>query len=205
MHYSRKILYYWTKDGCIHPLLCILAFATLLVDAFCEDFTDGVCKQRRDQTLVCLDGKIKRLSQSHQIACLGGYLVFSVPGFLLPSIPTKWKFNLSSNSSSDGKLTTPISPLWCLWWSSSHIVRGFSPHGLYPLGFPSTWNSSVPFPPQQPLSYETVEIVITHLGNCFERLHILWFFSQLATAKRTVNWINKYLSKNLLFTVQALW
>ena len=25
-------------------------------------FTDGVCKQRQDQTLVCLIGKIKRLS-----------------------------------------------------------------------------------------------------------------------------------------------
>lgn len=205
MHYSRKILYYWTKDGCIHPLLCILVFATLLVDAVCEDFTDAVCKQRWDQTLVCLDGKITSLSLSHQIVCLGSYLAFSVPGFLLPSIPTKWKFNLGLNSSSDGKLITPISPLWCLWWSSSHIGQGLSPHGLYPLDFPSTWNSSVPFPPQQPLNYAKMEIVITHLGNFFERWHILWFFSQLAIAKRTVNWINKYLLKNLLFIVQALW
>ena len=41
MHYSRKILYYWTKDGGIHPLLGILVFGALLVDTFCEDFTDG--------------------------------------------------------------------------------------------------------------------------------------------------------------------
>ena len=39
---------------------------------------------------------------------------------------------------------------------------------LYPLDFPSTSNSSVPFPPHQPLSYAKMEIVITHLGNFFD-------------------------------------
>lgn len=38
MHYSRKILYYWTKNGYIQHLLLIPVFATLLLDVFCEDF-----------------------------------------------------------------------------------------------------------------------------------------------------------------------
>lgn len=59
----------------------------------------AVCKQRRDQMLVCLDGKNKKLLQSHQCSCLGSHLVYPGPG-LLVLIPTKQKFSLGLNLSS---------------------------------------------------------------------------------------------------------
>lgn len=66
----------------------------------------GFVDKGGDQTLMCVDGKIKRFSESHQIAHVGGHPVYPVLRFL--SIPTKWKLSLSLNSSGDGKLTTPI-------------------------------------------------------------------------------------------------
>ena len=52
----------------------------------------------------------------------------------------------------------------------------------------------------------TTALKLCENGDCHNPpWQFLWFFSQLAIAKRTVNWINKYLSKNLLFTVQARW
>ena len=99
------------------------------------------------------------------------------------------------------------------WWGTHYpnftTVVFVTKFISYWAGTLSPWAlpTGLPFYMKQfcPLS-ATTALKLCENGDCHNPpWQFLWFFSQLAIAKRTVNWINKYLSKNLLFTVQARW
>lgn len=141
MYYSRQTLYYWTKDGCIHPSLCILVYMALLVHALCEDFTDEVCKPRQrsnTNVLRCQDYEIIIKSQN---SCL----VYPVLDFLLP-VPTTWMFNLGMDTSSPGLFQETHYHLFyrCRVWESSSLTR-WCPGSSTSLDFSFNTDNSAPF------------------------------------------------------------